>query len=130
MNLEGRKITVNKSIPELMEMLKKSENYEQLMPEGLQKFEAREDGFKFSLKGMPEIALKIGEITEEKSVLTSASSSLEFALTSIFNALEDQKTEVQMQFEGKFNPFIKMMVEKPLKNFINSLTDKIEELYG
>lgn len=130
MNLEGRKITVNKSIPALMEMLKKSENYEQLMPEGLQKFEAREDGFTFSLKGMPEIALKIGEITEEKSVLASASSSLDFALTSVFNALEDQKTEVQMQFEGKFNPFIKMMVEKPLKNFINSLTDKIEELYG
>lgn len=130
MNLEGRKIVVNKSIPELMEMLKKSKNYEQLMPEGLQKFEPREDGFKFSLKGMPEIALKIDEVSEKKAVLKSASSNLDFALTTAFNELEPQKTEVQMLFEGKFNPFIKMMVEKPLNNFMGALTDKIEELYG
>ncbi|PIE50363.1 MAG: orotate phosphoribosyltransferase [Flavobacteriales bacterium] len=130
MNLEGRKIIVNKSISELVEMLKKSENYEELMPEGLQKFESREDGFKFSLKGMPEIALKIAEVNEEKAILKSASSNFDFALFSTFKHIESDKTEVQMLFEGKFNPFMKMMVEKPLKNFMDNITDKIEEIYG
>lgn len=126
MNLEGRKIIVNKSAKELSEVLKTPENYKQFMPDGLQKFETREDGFKFGLQGMPEIALKIDEVTEEKAVLTSASSSLDFALTAALKPLNENQTEVQMLFEGKFNPFIKMMVEKPLQNFINTLTDKIE----
>ncbi len=128
MNLEGRKIVVNKSVAELKELLKKPQDYEQLMPESLQKFEAREDGFKFSLKGMPEIALKIEEVTDNQVVLKSASSSLDFALTGTMNPVSEQQTEVQLLFEGKFNPFIKMMVEKPLQNFINSLTDQIEKL--
>ncbi|MFN3019703.1 SRPBCC family protein [Soonwooa sp.] len=128
MNLEGRKIIVNKSIKDLTEMLKNAEDYKALMPDSLQNFESREDGFKFGLKGMPEIALKIQEVTEEKVVLVSASSSLDFALTGNMNPIGENQTEVQLLFDGKFNPFIKMMVEKPLKNFIDALTDKIEQL--
>ncbi|TXF74956.1 SRPBCC family protein [Chryseobacterium sp.] len=129
MNLEARKIIVNKSAAELTELLKTPENYKALMPEGLQTFETREDGFKFSLKGMPEIALKIAEVTDNKAVLKSASSSLDFELVTHLTKLSEAQTEIQMIFEGKFNPFIKMMVEKPLQNFINSLTDKIEQTY-
>ena len=128
MNLEGRKIIVNKSSSELAGMLKNPQDYKDLMPEGLQSFEAREDGFKFGLKGMPEIALKIDSVSDKEVILKSASSSLDFALTGSMNALNENQTEVQLLFDGKFNPFIKMMVEKPLQNFINSLTDKIEQL--
>lgn len=128
MNLEGRKIIVNKSVAELTSMLKNPQDYEQLMPEGLQKFETTADGFKFNLKGMPEIALKIDNVSDDQVVLKSASSSLDFALTGNMKPLSENQTEVQLLFDGKFNPFIKMMVEKPLQNFINSLTDKIEQL--
>lgn len=126
MNLEGRKIIVNKSSKDLSELLKSPENYKDFMPDGLQKFETRDNGFKFGLQGMPEIALKIDEVDEQKAVLKSASSSLDFTLTATLNPISESQTEVQMLFEGKFNPFIKMMVEKPLQNFINTLTDKIE----
>ena len=128
MNLEGRKIIVNKSAKDLVDMLRKPEDYKNLMPESLQSFEVRDNGFKFSLKGMPEIALNIEEITENEVVLKSASSSLEFALKGALNAISESQTEVQLLFDGKFNPFIKMMVEKPLQNFINTLTDNIEKL--
>ena len=128
MNLEGRKIVVNKSVSELKGMLQNPSDYEQLMPDGLQKFEVKDNGFKFGLKGMPEIALKIEEVTDNLVVLKSASSSLDFALNGKMNAISENQTEVQLLFEGKFNPFIKMMVEKPLQNFINSLTDKIEQI--
>ena len=128
MNLEGRKIIVNKSAAELVQMLKNPEDYRSLMPETLQNFEAREDGFKFGLKGMPEIALKIDEVSEKQVVLKSASSSLDFSLTGAMNAISENQTEVQLLFEGKFNPFIKMMVEKPLKNFLGTLTDNLEKM--
>lgn len=130
MNLEGRKIILNKPVAELVELLKNPQQYERLMPDGLQKFEAIADGFKFSLKGMPEIALKVGEVNENKAILRSASSSLDFELTTAMNAVSENQTEIQMFFEGKFNPFIKMMVEKPLQNFMDALTDKIEKRYA
>ena len=128
MNLEGRKIIVNKSAKELVEMLSTPEGYKELMPDSLQSFEVRDQGFKFSLKGMPEIALVIEEVTENQVTLKSASSSLDFALKGMMNQISDNQTAVQLLFEGKFNPFIKMMVEKPLKNFIDALTDNIEKI--
>lgn len=128
MNLEGRKIIVNKSGAELVSMLNAPEGYRDLMPDSLQSFEVRDQGFKFSLKGMPEIALTIDEVTENQVTLKSASSSLDFALKGMMNPINENQTEVQLLFEGKFNPFIKMMVEKPLKNFIDALTDNIEKI--
>lgn len=128
MNLEGRKIIVNKSAAELKNMLEKPENYRELMPEGLQTFETKDNGFKFSLKGMPEIALKIDQITDEQVVLKSGSSSLDFQLRGTMKPVNENQTEAQLLFDGNFNPFIKMMVEKPLTNFIGALTDKIEQL--
>lgn len=128
MNLEGRKIIVNKSGKELVEMLNTPEGYRELMPDSLQSFEVRDQGFKFSLKGMPEIALVIEEVTENQVTLKSASSSLDFALKGMMNPVNENQTEVQLLFQGKFNPFIKMMVEKPLKNFIDALTDNIEKI--
>ncbi|MBN9313361.1 MAG: orotate phosphoribosyltransferase [Chryseobacterium sp. 39-10] len=128
MNLEGRKIIVNKSVSELVNMLAKPEDYKTLMPDSLQSFETRDNGFKFSLKGMPEIALKVEEVSDNQIVLKSASSSLDFALRGAMSPVNDSQTEVQLLFDGNFNPFIKMMVEKPLQNFINSLTDNIEKL--
>lgn len=129
MKLEGRKITVNKSSKQLFDLLKNPEDYKDLMPDSLTSFEHREDGFKFGLKGMPEVALKIAELVEDqKVVLKSASSSLDFSLIGLMSLVGESQTEVQLLFEGNFNPFIKMMVEKPLQSFINTLTDKLEQL--
>lgn len=128
MNLEGRKIIVNKSISDLKNMLHNVEDYKNLMPDGLQTFVSEDDGFRFSLKGMPEIALKIETMITNEIILKSAKSSLEFQLKGVMNPINETQTEAQLLFEGKFNPFIKMMVEKPLQNFINTLTDKIEKL--
>ena len=128
MNLEGRKIVVNKSVKDLVELLKNPSDYKDLMPDSLQKFEVRDNGFKFSLKGMPEIALQIEDVTETEVILKSASPSLDFTLKGAMEAVNENQTAVQLLFEGKFNPFIKMMVEKPLQNFLNSLTDNIEKI--
>lgn len=128
MKLEGRKIVVNKSSAELVKMLENAEGYKSLMPDSLQSFEARDNGFKFSLKGMPEIALKIESVSDSEVVLKSAASNLDFELKGTMNPVGENQTEVQLLFDGKFNPFIKMMVEKPLQNFINSLSDNLEKL--
>lgn len=128
MDLEGRKIIVNKSLHELKQMLERPEDYRQLMPDALKNFEVIDGGFNFELSGFPKIGLKITDISDQQIVLSSAKESLDFTLRSLLNPLSTAQTEVQLLFQGKFNPFISMMAQKPLQNFINSLTDKLEQL--
>jgi carbon monoxide dehydrogenase subunit G len=127
MNLEGRKIIVNKSCNDLFAMLKNPKDFEHLLPQ-LKKFEATEDGFTFGLAGMPEVSLKITEMVENEKVVLQSASSLDFSLTGLLNPLNAQQTEVQLLFDGKFNAFMRMVVEKPLQKFIDDFSNKLETL--
>ena len=57
MNIEGAKVTTQKSAKEIFTYFTELSNFENLMPENIQKFEVDGDSFIFGLKGMPEIRL-------------------------------------------------------------------------
>ncbi|MET2985469.1 SRPBCC family protein [Aureibaculum conchae] len=129
MNLETNKVTVKKSQKEMFEFLSNVENFEQIMPENTDKFEAKEDSFLFALKGMPEIRLKIEETTpSEKIVLGSTSDKFPFTLTGNIISIDDDNSEVQLLFDGKFNPMMAMMIKNPIQKFISTLSENIEKL--
>lgn len=126
MNLESPKIKVNKSSQELFDFLSKVENFEKIMPENTDKFEALDDGFAFALKGMPEIKLKMLESDSPgKIVLGSANDKFPFSLTADIQDLEEKECEAQLLFSGEFNPMVAMMVKGPLQRFIDTLIDNI-----
>jgi hypothetical protein len=51
MNLEGRKIIVNKSSKDLVEILKSPENYKDFMPDGLQNLKPEKMDLNSGCKG-------------------------------------------------------------------------------
>ena len=61
MNINGKKVVVQKSQQALYEFLSDLKNFEKLMPDSIQKFEVDGDSFLFGLKGMPEIRLILKE---------------------------------------------------------------------
>tara|TARA_R110002073_G_scaffold53840_4_gene138882 strand:+ start:87319 stop:87708 length:390 start_codon:yes stop_codon:yes gene_type:complete len=129
MNIDGAKVTVNKSAEESYHFFRALENFEQLMPESTQKFEVEGDSFLFALKGMPEIRLVLGESIEFSKVsLAAASSKLSFTLSAHIDDVSSTSSEVQLKFEGDFNPMMAMMVKKPLTSFIDTLTDNLAKL--
>jgi carbon monoxide dehydrogenase subunit G len=129
MNLESTKATVAKSSKEVFEFLINLQNFEQLMPENTQKFEVDGDSFLFALKGMPEIRLVLKEKTAFSNItLGAASSKLPFTLSANISELTDDKSEVQLFFNGDFNPMMAMMVKKPLTKFIKVLAENISKL--
>ncbi len=131
MNIEGAKVTVNKSAEETYNFFINLENFEQLMPESTQKFEVDGNSFLFALKGMPEIRLVLGERVEfSKISLNAASSKLSFSLSAHINETSDTSSEVQLKFVGDFNPMMAMMVKKPLTSFINTLTENIAKPFA
>ena len=129
MTIEGNKVNVNKSAKELFEFLSVFKNFEQLMPSEVQKFEADETSFVFGIKGMPDVRLiKKSSSEYTQIILEAASSKLPVELIADISEKENNLSDVQLTFNGDFNPMIKMMVQKPLKKFIETLTENIVKL--
>lgn len=129
MNIEGNKVTVNQSTEKVFNFLTQLSNFEQLMPESIQKFEVDGDSFLFGLKGMPEIRLVLKEKIEfSKIILGAASSKLPFILNTTITSIDENTSEVSLNFEGDFNPMMAMMIKKPLTKFIETLTENLGKL--
>lgn len=126
MNIEGTKVTTQKSAKEVYTFFTELPNFENLMPENIQKFEVDGDSFVFGLKGMPEIRLVLKEKIEySRIVLGAASSKLPFTLAANIEEVSENSSTVQLQFDGDFNPMMTMMIKKPLTKFVDTLTDNI-----
>jgi hypothetical protein len=130
MNLESPKVNTKKSQQEMYDFLTEVENYKQLMPDSIEKFEiTKPNSFLFSLKGMPEIELEIKEtVSPELVVLGSTSDKFNFSLNTIIEAAGDNSSDVQLLFDGKFNAMMAMMVKGPLKKFITTLSENMAKI--
>jgi carbon monoxide dehydrogenase subunit G len=129
MNLESPKVNVAKSAEYLFNALNDVKNFEKLMPENIAKFEVIDENcFEFGLKGMPEIKLvKKGGTPNSQIVLGAASSKLPFTLTANLTEVNDS-TDVQLAFEGEFNPMMAMMIKGPITKFIETLAENMGKL--
>ncbi|WP_324069593.1 MAG: SRPBCC family protein [Flavobacterium sp.] len=129
MNLESPKVNVAKSAEYLFNALNDVKNFEKLMPENIAKFEVIDENcFEFGLKGMPEIKLvKKGGTPNSQVVLGGASSKLPFTLTANLTEVNDT-TDVQLAFEGDFNPMMAMMIKGPITKFIETLAQNMGKL--
>ena len=130
MNLNSLKVTVPKSSIYLYNELTDVKNFEKLMPENISKFEVIDDNcLEFALKGMPEIKLVKKEVTPHKEIiLGAASSKLPFTLTAKLFEISDEETQVQLFFEGTFNPMMAMMIKGPISKFIETLASNMVKL--
>lgn len=130
MNLQSQNVTVDTSAEHLFNALLQVRNYEKLMPENTAKFEVTgEDSFIFGLKGMPEIKLKLKGSTPHSEVrLGAASDKLPFSLTAKIDSLSDNRSAVQLFFEGEFNAMMAMMVKGPISKFIETLAGNMPKL--
>ncbi|SFJ80610.1 orotate phosphoribosyltransferase [Myroides guanonis] len=130
MKLESSKIQVAKSANYMFEALTDVKNFEKLMPDSIAKFEViDENSFVFALKGMPEIKLiQKEQVAPTKVVLGAASDKLPFTLIGDINPIDDTNSEIQLHFEGNFNPMMAMMVKGPIGNFIQALAGNMNKL--
>lgn len=129
--IETEKRISPNSPEQLFSFLTDMNNFEKLMPEGkIEKWESSGDQCEFTIKGMARIGLK-KEATEAPSkIKISSFGKVPFTFSLDINLKEQasQQTEVGMVFNGEINPFMKMMVEKPLRNFFDYLVKKASEI--
>jgi len=130
MHIETPKKTIQKNNEEVYTFLTDLKNFEHLMPDSIDKFEIiDEDTFLFALKGMPQIVLKRKEqVPFERVVLGAASEKLPFTLSAHITALDNNSSEVILNFEGEFNAMMAMMIKNPITNFMGTLSENLTKL--
>ena len=129
MEINSSTATVDQSTEMLFSKLSQVDTYKQLMPEGATFTAISDNQFRFKLGGMPEIGLTISEKQANESiVLKSSSDKISFSLRGQLTEVSANKTDVQLHFEGDFNPMMAMMVKKPLTQFMESLVSNMHKL--
>lgn len=127
MHIETPTRSIDQSSETVYHFLCDIKNFEKLMPENIDKFEVLDhETFKFALKGMPEIVLRLKEKQpHSKLVLGAASDKLPFTLTA--NIVENSPTssEVVLSFNGEFNAMMAMMIKSPITNFMDTLSSNM-----
>ena len=129
MEISSSIVRVDHSTEQLFSKLSIVETYEDLMSEGATFSKIDDSRFRFKLGGMPEIGLTIGDKQPNESImLTSSSDKISFSLRGQLTKISETQTDVQLQFEGDFNPMMAMMVKKPITQFMESLISNMHKL--
>jgi carbon monoxide dehydrogenase subunit G len=128
--IESNKVNILNSSENIFNFLSDLNNLEKLMPSDKTKdWESDADWCKVKIKGMGGLGMKLKSKTEHSEILLESMSDKPFPFElKITIAQNDENADVQLILDAQVNPFMKMMVEKPLANFFNSLADKLQEV--
>jgi carbon monoxide dehydrogenase subunit G len=105
-------------------------NLEKLMPEQVINWKSDTDTCTYTIKGMADIGMQITDRNPDSSVSMSSFGKVPFNFTLVIRIRPVAAlSEAGLEFEGDVNPFLKMMVEKPLGNFFNMLVDNLNKQF-
>ena len=129
--LSSEKKQVNYSSQDVFNFIGDFNHFQSLLPEErIENWQCTEDTCSFRIKGMTDLGLKheLKEEPEKIVMVSHGKNPFPFNLIIHIVSLDENKSEVHIDFEGEINPFMKMMVEKPLSNFFNMLVEKLTTL--
>ncbi len=129
--IESEKVKVNQKPEEIFNFLGDFNNIGTLMPEQVEGFTVDGDTCKFTIKGMASLGLKYESKTPFTEVVMGKHEKAPFDLKLIctISDCNDATSELQLFFDADLNPFLKMMAEKPLRNFLNLLVNKYQSMH-
>jgi carbon monoxide dehydrogenase subunit G len=130
--IESKQVIIAKSPKELYDFLQDMNNFKQLLPQDrISDWQSDGRSCSFKVQGAATIGLRIAGGSESDLVKFEATERSPFPFTLDVH-LEDQgnATKAWQIFNAELNTFIKMMVEKPLKNLFDHIADKMVAIHG
>jgi hypothetical protein len=123
---------VNKSAQEVYDFLSDFRHFEKFLPEQITEWEAADDYCKFTVSGLGNVKLVFAQLEPHtKIVVQPASDSgfpVPFFLTAHISLPDNNPKQSTFQFviEATLNPMLSMMVEGPLKKFVEMITIRLK----
>ena len=132
MEINSGKVLVNANQKEIFHFLRDSNNLIEILPKkSVSNFTSTVDDCSFKVEGGVIISL-IQDGNDNQDVLylkSGEKSPFPFRL-SIYITPQENGCEGYINFDGEVNMFLKMMVEKPLTNLFNYMSNKLEEKFS
>lgn len=126
---KSSRVEIRQSADYIYQYLRDFHNFESLLPEQVINWSATADKCSFTIKGMADLALVMGENVPNQKVIYLSTEPTPFEFSLNFQLEEKQvSTLVQTILSARLNPMIKMMASRPLQNFVDILTEKLKEL--
>jgi hypothetical protein len=132
MKIESEKVIVNASSKEVFDFLSETKNIEELLPlDNIKEFKSSEKECSFKVQGGITITLIQDELVPTNAIKMKSGekSPFPFNLTIHMEDHAENQTLGFINFEGEVNPFLKMMVQKPLSNLFNYMSNKMKEKF-
>lgn len=129
-HFESQQISVNCSDKKIFDFLCDFNNFGKLVPSQITNWSSDLNNCAFSIEGMADVEMKIGEKIPYSlvSFISKEKTPFPFSIDCSIVAIDDQNTYFKVDLSAKLNPFIKIMAERPLRNLVNHLTDKLKEV--
>ena len=130
--IESKQVEIAKPAQTLYDFLQDMNNFQQLLPQD-RISEWKSDGVScsFKVQGAATIGLQLDGGTAPDHVKMKATERSPFPFTLDVHLKENGGvTTAWQEFNGDINPFIKMMVEKPLKNLFDHIADRMKVIHG
>lgn len=130
--IESKQVRIAKPAAELHTFLTDMNNFQQLLPQDrISDWKSDGRSCSFKVQGAATIGLELagGEAPGHLVLKATERSPFPFTLD-VFLKEEEGVTTAWQEFKGDINPFIKMMVEKPLKNLFDHIADRMAAIHG
>lgn len=127
--IESKQVAINKPAQELYSYLNDMNNFLDLLPQDrISDWKSDGTSCSFKVQGAATIGLKLdgGEAPHLLRMKATEKSPFPFSLDVHLNEANGITTAWQ-EFKADLNPFIKVMVEKPLKNLFDHIADRLVE---
>ena len=127
--LESDKVLLQKPASEVYAYVSNLNNFGKLMPSQVVNYTSTENECTFTIQGMATLNLRFEGNALDKAIhlVPVGKAPFDFILSCLLND-SAQGCEAQMVMDADLNPFMKMMAEKPLTNFLNLLASKLKAL--
>ncbi len=130
--IESKKVQVNCSQAECFEFLTDMNNYELLLPKkNISDWSSDSKVCSFKIQKTYKLVLEYVSGTPSSQINIKSGGKSPFSFTLDINLIEGEGiTEAQLICDADINPFLKMMVQKPLNNLFDYMAERIAVVKG
>ena len=127
-NFKSPEVKVNLSAEMLYAKLSNLNNLKDILPSEITDFHSTEDSCSFKMGGMPKITLVLAEKTPfSKIILQAENSQIPFSLECNISQ-NGENCKAVLEVNTELNMMMKMMLEKPLTNFLNAIAKRLSQI--
>ncbi len=133
MKIESDHKVINGDSAAVFNFLNNLNNYDVLFPQDkIENWEASDEQCSCKIKGLSDIGLKKVASTPNSLIYLDSfgKTPIKFTLNIYLSETDDNKTNAHLIFDGDINPFMKMMLEKPLTTLFNNIVVRLEKKFN